>query len=101
MGSRTALMKRRPRPVDIDGDQFFVRSMTLAEAIEVDRLTEAKSSDVAKYIVRRCVVEADGTRVFADDDEGVLDVPLETIASLSEAVRKVSSPGNVKATAKN
>lgn len=101
MSSRNSLLKRRPREVDIDGDKIFVRSMTLAEAIEVDRMSESKSGSVPQYIVQRCVVEPNGERVFPDGDDAVLEMPIETISLISDAVKKISSPGSVKPTAKN
>lgn len=88
--SKESLFKRRPRAIEIEGDTFYVRSMTLAEAIEVDRLKEAGDSiKAAQYSVARCVVSESGEPVLSEED--VPQVPMDILHRLGALIAEVSS----------
>jgi hypothetical protein len=102
MSAKDVLFKRRIRPVEIDGDKLHVRSLTLREATEVDRLKEANQSvEAAIYSVAHCLVEADGTEVFNGDSDTVRDIPLDTLHALGEAIAEVSAAAKAKDIRKN
>lgn len=102
MSAKDVLFKRRVRPVEIDGDTLHVRSLTLREATEVDRMKDA-GDDVgaALYGVAHCLVEADGKEVFNGDIESAKDIPLETLQRIGVAISEVSGASKAKDIRKN
>src|SRR5688572_23159002 len=100
--SLQALLKRRPREVDLDGEKVHVRSLTMREAMEFDAITEAGDSvKAARFAISRCVVDAAGELLCEPDADQVNDIPLDTMYRLSEAIKDVSRAATPKAIAKN
>ena len=99
--SRKALLKRLPKPVEINGDTVYVRSLTMREALHVDELSKTESTKVPAYMVAHCVCDADGNPLFADGDSEIDDIPVETLATLGGIIRKLSAPGKVETAEKN
>lgn len=102
MSAPEALFQRRPKPVEIEGTTVHVRSMTLREALEVDRLTEGgKGVEAATYAVTHCLVDEKGAELFNGDAERVQDIPLDTLHVLSDAIREMSVTKKTKELSKN
>ena len=99
--SRKALLKRVPRGVEINGETVHVRSLTLREAWRFDELAKGEELAAMRFLVATCVVEPDGSQTFAQDDEAIADIPVDTIRQIGEAVKKVSEPGSVEKAEKN
>lgn len=102
MSAPDVLFQRRPQPVDIGGHTVHVRSMTLREAMEVDRLSaEGKGVDAATYAVVHCLVSESGAELFNGDADRVSDIPLDVLHTLSDAIRDISTTRKPKELAKN
>jgi len=102
MSARDTLFKRTPKAVDLDGDTFYVRSLTLREATRVDEMNDAKQTmDVARYAVAHCLTDDAGQPLFADGDTDMDDMPLDRLVLLFEAIKEQSSPPSRKAIRKN
>ncbi len=113
MSIKSNLTKRRPRKVTIDGDEFFVVSMTLAEADHVDALGKdaSRNNEILGYCLTRCLVEADGENVLAPEttdesgkvvfDPVIKDIPIETATALAQKIRDASTPPDSEAAKKN
>ena len=99
--SRAALLKRKPRRVEINGESVFVRSLTLREAMEFDKRTKDDEGGGLRYLVSTCVVDEAGASIFASDDPTIEDIGVDVIRELAEAVVKVSAAGSVEKAAKN
>lgn len=99
------LLKKRPREVDIDGDKFFVRSLTLAESIKVDELSAAangdpgKTADALSYMLCHCVVDANGNPVI--DENEAKEIQIDVASRLAEEVRKATRPPSLENQIKN
>lgn len=98
MSMKDAVLSRKPQPVEIDGDTFHVRSLTLREAHECEAMSEI---DQALYGVRKGLVDESGNRVFAEDDDAVNDIPLSKLVQLYGAVNEATKPPSRKAILKN
>lgn len=102
MSAPEELFQRRPKPIDIGGKTVHVRSMTLREALEVDRLTgEGSNLDAATYAVMCCLVDEVGNELFNGDASRVQDIPLDTLHTLSDAIREMSTAKKTKELSKN
>lgn len=102
MSAPEALFQRKPKPVDIGGSTVHVRSMTLREALEVDRLTAAgEGVQAATYAVQHCLVNEAGAELFNGDADRVQDIPLDTLHVLSDAIREMSATKRTKEISKN
>ena len=99
--SRKALLKRVPKRVEINGEAVYVRSLTIREALEFDRMAKADEMASLRYLVSTCVVDAEGQQCFSADDDGIGDIPVDVVKMLADEVVKASSPGNPEKTAKN
>ena len=100
--SRKALLKRQPRPVEINGETVMVRPLTLREAGQFDELAKAGATrDLLAFMVATCVTDEAGQPLFGKDDPEIEDIPTDVIQQLSEAVTKISSGGKVDTAAKN
>lgn len=88
--------------MDIDGDLFYVRSMTLSEGKKADAFSKNPDTilDGAAYVLSQCVVEPDGTKVFeSESDPAIQDVPLDVQVRLTEEIRlatRAPSPESAK-----
>lgn len=102
MSAPEELFQRKPMPVNLGSATVHVRSMTLREAMEVDRLTESgKGLDAATYAVTHCLVGSDGKELFNGDADRVQDIPLDTLHVLSDAIREMSTARKSKELSKN
>jgi len=99
--SRKALLKRVPKRVEINGEAVYVRSLTIREALEFDRMAKADEMGSLRYLVATCVVDAEGQQCFTVDDDAIADIPVDVVKELADAVLKVSAPGSVEKVAKN
>lgn len=102
--ARDKLLRRCPKAIDIDGESIHVRSMTLAEVLEVESMEKAgrAQSDIASYVVSRCVVESDGHAVFdRPDDPDLLNITTDKLAKITDAVGKLSRAGSAATLEKN
>jgi hypothetical protein len=99
--SRKALLKRLPKPVEINGETVYVRSLTMREALHVDELSKTDSARVPAFMVACAVVDSAGAPLFAVDDPELADLPIETIRQLGAVIKDASSPGSVEKAVKN
>ena len=100
--SRKALLKRQPKPVEINGETVMVRPLTLREAGQFDDLVKAgKNTELIRFMVSSVVTDAEGQPLFAVDDPEIEDIPTDVIQQLSDAVAKISNPGKLETAVKN
>jgi len=99
---KSVLLKRRPRPVELDGGTVHVRSLTLAEIEQMQALARAGDEvATAVFVLSRGLVNADGSQTFEPDAPDVKDLPGDVIAALMEAIGKASKPPSVERLEKN
>lgn len=101
---KSQLVKRRPKKVSIDGDDFYILSMTIAEAAKVDSLS--LDPELAKGIVgfslSRCLVDENGVRILeSETDPLIQDIPIETALGLLQEIRNATNPPPVEIAKKN
>lgn len=101
--SRKALLKRRPRKIDFDGEDVWVRSPTLREGLEFDELVKTDSTKALRVLISQCVVkDAEGAPEFSGpDDPDILDIPVDSIQALGEKIKKRADSGTVASAEKN
>lgn len=101
--SRNALLKRKPRKVEINGEPVWVRSLTLGEALHFDDLAKSNAAQSLKFLAAKTVVEGEsGEPSFTDeDDPGILEIPTDVLKEIGEKVTKASSSGSVDSAEKN
>jgi hypothetical protein len=99
--SRSALLKRQPKPVEINGETVWIRPLTLREGLRFDELAKTGGVPLLAFMVATVVTDESGKPLFAEDDPEIQDIPADVINQLSEAVKKVSAPGKVETVAKN
>lgn len=73
------LRRRSKRPVEIDGEKFYLRSLTSGELRQVE--TVADSAARADAMLGLTIVEADGSRVFPT-------LPGETMDQFAQRMRE-------------
>lgn len=98
------LTKRRPRKVSIEGDEFFVVSMTIAEADHVDILSkdETRNAEILGYCLSRCLVDEAGAPVLdGEEDPTIKEIPIETATKLAQEIRNATNPPPIDSTKKN
>ena len=83
------LFTRKPKRFEIDGEVYFVRSLTLREATTA---ADLKKTESYRYSLSRCVLNEDGSRVFSDDDPQIDDIGIDLLAELMAVVLKASNP---------
>lgn len=105
------LKKKRGYPVQIEGEEFFVRSLTIGELRRLEKVpTESKTG----FLVGCALCDdANGGQSFPKEGEEadevwsarvsdlIADVPTETIRALSEGVASISKTPRLEAVAKN
>lgn len=98
---KNALLKKRPKQVEFNGETILVRSLTLREAAEWDsKVAGMSGTELLTYIMQFCT-DLEGHPVFSADDPEIEHVPLDVIPELAEAIQKVSSGRKLEAVAKN
>lgn len=98
MSARDRLLKRRPRKVTIDGDDFYVRSLTLREAAKVDAFPHTASGAIGiegiSYLLATCLTDEDGKPIFdGPEDDSIQDIPGDTLSRLTKEIEKLSGAG--------
>lgn len=105
------LKKKRGYPVDIDGETYYVRSLTVGELKRLEAVPPAQKTG----FVVGCALctEASGIAEFPQSDsesdvdwsnrvmEAISEVPTETIRALSDGVANISKTPKVETVAKN
>ena len=101
--SRKALLKRRPRKIDFDGDEVWVRSPTLKEGLVFDDMVKIDSTQALRVLISQCVVkDAGGDAEFSGpDDPDILDIPVDSIQALGEKIKQRAESGTVASAEKN
>jgi hypothetical protein len=89
----------KTKEVELDIGSVLIRELTVEEAKEISRLQRnGKHDDVAVYMVRTAVCNADGTAMFdAQDDAKIRAMPLPVFVKLVkeiEAYSEAVSAGN-------
>lgn len=104
MNARDKLLKRKPKPLEIDGETIYVRSLTIAEFLHVEGMQkdESRQSEFVGYLISRAVTDEDGTPIFATEtDPAINDLPLDLVARLTTEITQLSKTGRFTATVKN
>ena len=105
------LKKKRGYPVEIDGDTYYVRSLTIGE---LKRLADAPAEQKTGFVLG-CALCSDSSGVAeflkldGESDTAwadrvmseIADVPTETIRALSSGVANISKTPRVEVVAKN
>lgn len=105
------LKKKRAYPVEVDGESYFVRPLTIGELMRLDTIErESKTGFLIGCALCRDVSgEQEMPRTESESDSDwakrvlimIADVPTETIRALSEGVATVGRTPNIEAVAKN
>ncbi len=101
MTARERLLKKRPRVVEIDGEKFHVRSLSISEGIRVEALHKDPGAAL-NMILASALLEDDGSQMFTDgDDPAIGEIPFELVPLITEAIQKLSKLKSVTALEKN
>lgn len=105
------LKKKRGSPVEIEGDTFYVRSLTIGE---MKRLNELDDTAKVAFAIGCSLVNQDGSQVMPDKANGetdaewstrigeqLVDVPGSTVLAINEAIARLIKPSKPEAVAKN
>jgi hypothetical protein len=99
MLDRTAILNaataaEAPTPVDMPswGGPVYLRPVTLAQVRAATTAAEAAGLEDATYmLLARCIEQADGTRLFADEDATALEaMPLRTVKPLLATLNAIN-----------
>lgn len=105
------LRKKRGFPVSVQGEDYFIRSLTLGELRRLESLPV--ESKTAFALCCALCANAEGQPAFPKDDaeddakwaqriaDDISDVPTETIRALSQAVADIGKPTSPASIAKN
>jgi hypothetical protein len=94
------LLKKRPRIIDVDGDKFTVRALTVAETIKMDGLKDGV--EAMNFILSRGAVDETGESIFVDEsDVTIADVPADLAVRLTKEIVSLSKTGKFAALEKN
>ena len=101
--SRKALLKRKPRQIDVDGEPVWIRSMTLGEALKFDDLAKGDAAASLRFLAASCIIESEaGEPSFSSlDDPAILDIPTDTLRIIGEKATRISGSGKVDGAEKN
>lgn len=105
------LRKKRGSPIEIDGEVFHVRSLTIGE---MKRLNELNDTDKVSFAIGCSLVNQDGSQVLPDKLQAetdaewssrvatyLEDVPGSTVLALNEGIAKLIKPAKPEVIAKN
>lgn len=103
MTARERLLKKRPCKVEVNGEEFTVRALTIAETIQVTALSEAgKHQESMNFILGSAMLEDDGKQMFANpEDPAINDVPMDLIPGLCDKIGNLAKSKSVAALEKN
>lgn len=104
MSAKDKLLKRRPKPLEIDGETYYVRPLTVREFQEAAVIIKdaARYMEYATFTVAKALTDENGAAVFADDkDPALADLPLDLTYRLAEEVASLSNTGKFQAIVKN
>ncbi len=104
MSIKDQLRKRRPRKVTLDGDDFYVVSMTIAEADHVDILSkdDSRNGEILGYCLSRCLVDEAGQPILEGEADPVIkEIPIETATKLAQEIRNATNPPPVDSAKKD
>jgi hypothetical protein len=93
--------KKRPRKVELDGDAFYVVSMSLADSQKSEDLAKQPETtlEAVRFTLSRICTNEQGELVFSSEADPDIDkMPMEVANRLIVAGRDVSippSPGKV------
>lgn len=101
MSARDKLLSRKPKPIEIDGEQVFARALTIRESLDAEKLAGDHRAFVF-FVLSRAITEEDGTPVFSgESDDGLNDIPMDRASELVKAVTSLTQTGKPKALEKN
>lgn len=104
MTARERLRKRRPKAIEIDGEKFTVRALTVGEIFELEAMQAdpQRTGKIPGFVAAACLLEDDGTPLFSGpDDPGINDIPVDTLSEISDAVSRLSRTPSLAKTQKN
>lgn len=93
---REAFLKRKTQTKEVtldDGATIRIRKLSQSEVETINRKYRGddKALEGFRFIVSRCAVEADGTRLFRDEDQSALaDVDFEAVNTIANEVMAFS-----------
>lgn len=82
---------RKPVPLDFDGwgADLYVRVLSVKDQLDLTETTDEKTMPVK--IVLACLVDANGDRIFADEDEAALGAfPFPEVMAVFAKVAKLN-----------
>ena len=86
-----ALASLKRDKVEVNGAVVHVREMTVKERSELLELVNDKPSLVPAFLVCRCAIAEDGSRLFSDDDTDKVEALSPSIVdAVGKAVMQVS-----------
>lgn len=92
--------KHDVREIEVEGvGPVYLRKVSWAAALELQQLSEDERMDGMNRLVVKSLAEADGSRVFSDDEVGdgvraLLDLPADAVTELIEAVTDMNKLGD-------
>ena len=104
------LRKKRGSPINIDGETFYVRSLTIGELTQLDTIN---ADERTGYVVGCALVNEDGSQVIpkADSESSIDyakrvlqeldDVPTANIKAISDGVANLGKSVKPEAVLKN
>lgn len=104
MSLKDQLTKRRPRTIEMDGDTFYVVSMTIAEADHVDKISAdpERTGEILGYCLSHCLVDENGAKLLeSETDPTIQEIPIETAMKLAQEIRNATNPQPIETAKKN
>lgn len=104
MTPRERLLKRKPRTVTVEGEEFLIRMPTVREAMEFESLLKSEETQrrALSYFVAHCLVNDDGSEVFESESDPALDdIPIDMLQGLCQAIGKMSKVPSLEKIEKN
>lgn len=82
-------IKPRSETIEIDGQSVRVRELTAGEVREIGRLKRTDEEAIATYCIKQCVVDEQGSPMFADDGE-VEALPGRVLKRINDKIAELS-----------
>jgi hypothetical protein len=104
MSARDRLLKRKPRDITIDGEQYKARTPTLRESLRFEALLKDPETQkqALEFFITCCLLEEDGSPMFlGESDESLQEIPVDRMQELATEIGKLAKVPSLQKTEKN
>ena len=104
MSARDRLLKRKPRDITVDGEQYKARTPTLRESLRFESLLKDPETQrqALEFFIASCLLEEDGSPMFtSESDESLQEIPVDRMQEISAEIGKLAKVPSLQKTVKN